>query len=80
MIDDNDSIQLSEHSFNACEVLNTVVQEKDADSLSESVRTALEDLGRCVHQSCSDYSITKQLQGHRRDRADPEEGGESVAQ
>jgi len=48
MVDDNDSVQLSEYCFNACEVLKTAVQGKDVNSLDESVRVALEDLQRCV--------------------------------
>jgi len=49
MIDDEDYIQLSEHCFNACEVLKTVIQGNSLDGLSESVRVTLEDFGRCVH-------------------------------
>lgn len=48
MIDDKDSMQLSEYCFNVCEVLKTVVQGRSADSLNESMRGALEDLERCV--------------------------------
>ena len=48
MIDDQDSIQLSEYCFNVCEVLDTAVQGMNTDSLSESVRAALDDLERCV--------------------------------
>ena len=46
MIDDKDSVQLSEYCFNVCEVLKTAVQGRNADSLDESVRVALEDLER----------------------------------
>ena len=46
MVDDKDSVQLSEYCFNVCEVLKTAVQGRDADSLDESVRAALEDLER----------------------------------
>ena len=66
MIDDKDSVQLSEYCFNVCEVLKTVVQGRNADSLNEHVRVALEDLERCVDQSRSIYSLTNQLQGYRR--------------
>ena len=76
MVDDEDSIQLSEYCFNACEVLRTVVRGRNPDSLSESVRVALEDLERCVHRSGSACSLTKQPQGHRRDRANSEDGDE----
>ena len=48
MIDDEDSVQLSEYCFNVCNELKTVMQGRNADSLDESVRVALEDLGRCV--------------------------------
>ena len=48
MINDKDSVQLSEFCFNVCEVLKTAVQGRDVDSLDESVRVALEDLKRCV--------------------------------
>ena len=48
MIDDKDSMQLSEYCFNVCEVLKTVVQGRSADSLNESMRAALEDLERYV--------------------------------
>jgi len=48
MIDDKDSVQLSEYCFNVCDVLKTVVQGWDVESLNESVRSALKDLERCV--------------------------------
>ena len=70
MIDDKESVQLSEYCFNVCEVLKGAVQGKNADGLNESVRGALEDLERCVDLSFSVCSITEQLQGHTRDRAD----------
>ena len=49
MIDDNDSVQLSEYCFDVCEVLKGVVQGRNADGLTESVKVALEDLERCVN-------------------------------
>ena len=64
MIDDQDSVQLSEYCFNVCEVLKTAIQATNADSLDESVRVALEDLGRCVDRPSPIFSPTKQLQGH----------------
>ena len=70
MIDDKDSVQLSEYCFNVCEVLKAAVQGKNADTLNDSVRVALEDLERCVGLSFSICSLAKQLQGHTRDRAD----------
>jgi len=66
MVDDKDSVQLSEYCFNVCEVLKTTIQGRDADSLNESVRAALEDLERCVDESRSVCSLTKRLQGHMR--------------
>ena len=53
LIDDKDSVQLSEYCFNVCEVLKTTIQGRDADSLNGSVRVALEDLERCVDLSCA---------------------------
>ena len=76
MIDDKDSMQLSEYCFNVCEVLKDAVQGRDADSLDESVREALQDLERCADLPFSVCSLTEQLQGHTRDRADTQEGGE----
>jgi len=58
MVDDKDTVQLSEYCFNTCEVLKTAVQGKDVNSLNESVRVALEDLERCVDWSCSVCSLT----------------------
>ena len=46
MIDDEDSVQLSEYCFDVCEALKTVIQGKNADDINESVREVLEDLGR----------------------------------
>ena len=57
MIDDKDSVQLSEYCFNVCEVLKTAVQGRNADSLDESVRVALEDLERWVDSSSSTCSL-----------------------
>jgi hypothetical protein len=48
MADKQDYMQLSEHCFGICETLKTAIQGKNADDLNESVRTALEDLERCV--------------------------------
>ena len=48
MIDDNDSVQLSDYCFNVCEVLKTTIQRRDEDGLDESVRVALGDLEKCV--------------------------------
>ena len=76
MIDDKDSVQLSEYCFNVCEVLKGVVRGRSADSLNESVRVALGDLEKCVDLSFSVCSIIEQLQGHTRDRANSQKGGE----
>jgi len=48
MINNKDSVELSGYCFNVCEVLKTVIHGQNADDLSELVRMALEDLGRCV--------------------------------
>jgi len=50
MVDDKDSVQLSEYGFNVCEVLKNVIRGRNMDSLNESVKAALEDLERCVDQ------------------------------
>ena len=59
MIDDKDSVQLSEYCFNVCEVLKTAIQGRNTDSLDESVKAALVDLERCVGWSCSACFLTK---------------------
>jgi len=76
MTDDEDSIQLSDYCFDVCKELKTVIQGRNADSLDESVRAALEDLGRYVNWPCSVCSLTEQPQRHTRNRADPKERGE----
>ena len=48
MVNGEDSVLLSEYCFNVCEALNATIQGKNANDLSECVRTALEDLGRWV--------------------------------
>ena len=48
MVDDQDSVQLSEYCFNVCEVLKTVIQGKNTDDLDEPVRMALGEMERCV--------------------------------
>lgn len=48
MIDNRDSVELSDYCFNVCEVLKTAIQGKSVDNLDEPVRKALEDLERCV--------------------------------
>jgi hypothetical protein len=50
MIDDKDSVQLSEDCFSVCEALKAVIQEKNTDDLNESIKMALEDSKRCVDQ------------------------------
>ena len=47
MIDNEDSVKLSEYCFNMCKVLMTVIQGKNADDHKESVGIALKDLERC---------------------------------
>jgi len=41
MIDDRDSLQLSEYCFNVCGAVKTAIQGMNAGDLSESVRMAL---------------------------------------
>ena len=48
MANDEVALKLSEHCFDACEVLNTAGLGENADVLSESVKVALEDLERYV--------------------------------
>ena len=48
MVAGDDSSQLSDYCFGICEALNTKVQAENADNLKESVRMAVEDLGRCA--------------------------------
>ncbi|KAF9643955.1 hypothetical protein BDM02DRAFT_3175321 [Thelephora ganbajun] len=50
MINNKDSVQLSEHCFSVCEALKTAIQGKNADGLNESVRTALEDSERVMRE------------------------------
>ena len=47
MLNDQDSVQLSEYCFNTREVLRNATQGRDADGVEESVRGALKDLERC---------------------------------
>jgi len=51
MINNEDSVLLSEYCFNVCQTLETTIQGMGADDLNESVRTGLEDMGRCVYRS-----------------------------
>ena len=48
MINNGDSVQLSEDCFNVCEVLSTVIQRTSTGSLNESVKVTLEDFERCA--------------------------------
>ena len=48
MIDNEDSVQLSEYCFNVCAVLESAIQGKDVGNLNKYVRMALGDLERCV--------------------------------
>jgi len=48
MTDDKDLGQLSEYCSNVCEALKTLVQGRDAESLDDSMRVALEGLKKCV--------------------------------
>lgn len=53
MIDNEDSVQLSEYCFSVCRVLETVTQGMSTGDLSESVRTGLGGLKRCVDRHWS---------------------------
>jgi hypothetical protein len=76
MIGDKESVQLSEYCFSLCEALETAVQGKNEDDLNTSVRAALESSKRCVNWPWPVSSLTNQLQGYMRNRAEPQEGGE----
>ena len=49
MIRNEDYVQLSRYCFNVCMALDTAIRGADVDNLSESVKTALEDLERCAN-------------------------------
>lgn len=49
MIDNEDCIQLSEYCFGVYVALEPAIQGKNAGDLNESLRTAIEDLERCVN-------------------------------
>ena len=69
-------MQLYQYCTNVREVLKTAVQGRRGDSLDESVKVALEDLGRCADQSHSVCFFNMQHQGNRRNRVDAQEGSE----
>ena len=48
MIDDDDSVRLSEYCFNICLALETAIQGKGAGGLNKYRKMALEDLERCA--------------------------------
>ena len=48
MIDNDDSMQLSEYCFNLCESLETVFQGMVVDDLNGYVRASLGSLERCA--------------------------------
>ena len=49
MIDDKDSVQLSEDCFSVCEALKVAIRGNNPDNLDESIKMALEDSKRCVY-------------------------------
>lgn len=51
MINDADSVRLSEYCFVACQTLKNAIQGKGDGDLNESEKMAIGDLGRCVEQS-----------------------------
>ena len=68
MIIDEEAVQLSEYCFNACETLKTAIP---GDYLNESVKTALDDLNRCVNQPPPRLaSCVHRFQGYVRNRTD----------
>ena len=48
MIDDEDSVQLSERCFTACKTLKNTFQGRSANDINELENTAMKDLERCV--------------------------------
>jgi len=72
MIDNNDSVQLSEYCFGLCESLEAAIQGEDLDG---RVRTLLGSLERCVCLPQPRLLRTKQLQGYMGYRGDSQEGG-----
>ena len=48
MVDDKDSVQLSEYCFNVCEILRNTFRGKNASDVDESEKMAMEGLERCV--------------------------------
>jgi len=48
MINDENSVQLSEYYFNVCVMLETANQRRNVGNLNKYVRMALGDLERCV--------------------------------
>lgn len=46
MIANKDSVQLSDYCFNACQVLKTTIEGREADHLDEHARVTVENLGR----------------------------------
>lgn len=75
MSDNKDCVQLSEHCFDVCKVLKTVIQGNNADNLDESVKMALGGLERCVDEPHPRLLSAKLLQGGMRNRADAQEWG-----
>ena len=51
MIDNKESVQLAECSFDVCEALDSAIGGRDAENLGESTRTAVEDSKRCLDLS-----------------------------
>jgi len=49
MINKKDSAKLSEFCFGMCGTLNTAIQGRNADELSDTMKVALMEIERCVH-------------------------------
>ena len=56
MINDEDSMELSEYCFHVCETLNATIPGKCVNDVNESTRVALEDLGRYLYHPLPDGS------------------------
>jgi len=69
MIDNEDSVQLSEYCFSMCETLKMVVQGANAGDLDDSATVAIKDLERCADRpwlclltKSSNFRLTRELE------------------
>ena len=77
LIDNKDSVQLSEYCFNVCETVKTAIRGKGTGDISKSARIALKELERCVDsfQPCqltttSNFRFTSEIERTLRRWAD----------